>query len=352
MLYSTSMSSPTVVVVGAGVAGLACAGELGRRRVSAVVLERSRGVGGRCATRRLPDGQPVDHGVPFFHTRSHEFGVALNALGEEGKLHGWPVDVRGRRLACQRTAFTAGSKRWARAEGVNAFPRHLARDLDVRLHSRVVALAEQGDRLAVVMQDGSRLAAPFVVLALPLSESAALAGALAADWPGAAAPLARLAAIEMVSTVALIAGYATPAFDALFEMWYPIETTMVHMISHDSAKRPKPRQEVLVLHGRPRFSSDSLARPAAEWSADLLWEAGELLGRWATRPAWTQTHVWHHSRVSPGDRLEDPVGLESPHGGRLALIGEGFASVGGLEGAYLSGIQMAEQIAELPGVAS
>ncbi|MFN9939342.1 MAG: FAD-dependent oxidoreductase, partial [bacterium] len=41
-----------VVVVGAGVAGLACAGALRESGASVVVLEKSRGVGGRCATRR------------------------------------------------------------------------------------------------------------------------------------------------------------------------------------------------------------------------------------------------------------------------------------------------------------
>jgi renalase len=344
------MSAPSVIVVGAGVAGLACAGELGRRGVPAVVLERSRGVGGRCATRRVLDEQPVDHGLPFFHMRSHEFGVALNALGESGKLHGWPTDVLGRRLACQRAAFTPGSKRWARAEGVNAFPKLLARGVDVRRESRVVALRERDAGVEVELEDGATLAAPLVVLALPVPRSVALAAPLAADWPRARATLETLAAIEMVSTVAVIAGYTTPAFDPLHTLWYPIETTMLHMLSHDSSKRPKPRHEVLVLHGRPAFSRESLERPAAEWSGELLWEAGELLGRWAARPAWTQSHVWRHARVRECDRFEDPVGLESPRGARLALIGDAFASIGGLEGAYLSGIQMGEQIADLPDV--
>ncbi len=346
------MNAPTVIVVGAGVSGLACAGELARRGVPAVVLERAPVVGGRCATRRVIDDQPVDHGVAFFHTCSHEFGVALNALDEGGKLHGWPQNVRGRRLASQRAAFAPGTKRWARRDGVEVFPQLLARGLDVRLEADVVALRERDHQITVALADGAVLESPYVVLALPVTESVALAGPLAADWPGAAAPLARLAAIEMVSTVALIAGYDTPAFDPLCEMWHPIETTMLHTIAHDSSKRPKPRHEVLVLHGRPAFSRESLARSAEAWSADLLWEAGELLGRWASRPAWTHAHVWRHARVRSSDRLGDPVAFESPRGARVALIGEAFAPAGGLEGAYLSGIQMGEQIAIAQGVVS
>lgn len=53
--------SPTVVIVGAGLAGLACARELHRRGVQAVVLEASDGVGGRVRT-DLQDGFRLDRG--------------------------------------------------------------------------------------------------------------------------------------------------------------------------------------------------------------------------------------------------------------------------------------------------
>jgi phytoene dehydrogenase-like protein len=62
------------VIVGAGIAGLACARELASCGREAVVLERSRGVGGRCATRRV-NGQPVDHG----HTSA---GTSQLTLGQ------------------------------------------------------------------------------------------------------------------------------------------------------------------------------------------------------------------------------------------------------------------------------
>src|SRR5205085_2478824 len=92
VVRSTVVSEPTVVVIGAGVAGLTCARELKRRGVRAVVLERARGIGGRCATRRI-EGQPVDHGVPFLHATSAEFGEELNDLDPDGKISGWPLRV-------------------------------------------------------------------------------------------------------------------------------------------------------------------------------------------------------------------------------------------------------------------
>ena len=42
-----------IAVIGAGMAGLVCAQQLSQAGYSVVVVEKSRGVGGRVATRRL-----------------------------------------------------------------------------------------------------------------------------------------------------------------------------------------------------------------------------------------------------------------------------------------------------------
>lgn len=51
--------SADVVVVGAGISGLACAAELSRHGISAVIFEARAVIGGRICTYRPPDGGPV-----------------------------------------------------------------------------------------------------------------------------------------------------------------------------------------------------------------------------------------------------------------------------------------------------
>jgi len=51
-----------IAVVGAGIAGLACARKLIDAGHAVRVFEKSRGVGGRMATRRTPQGT-YDHGA-------------------------------------------------------------------------------------------------------------------------------------------------------------------------------------------------------------------------------------------------------------------------------------------------
>lgn len=345
------MEKPRVAVVGAGVAGLACARELTRRGVPVVTLERAHGVGGRSATRHV-EGRPVDFGPFFLHAKSGEFAEALRSPDPAGRIEGWPVRVREPRLACQPEAFAEGRLRLARRDGVRVFPRHLAQEVEVRLRQEVTALEEHGRGLRLQIAGADPVEADIVVVAGAITESLRLVEPLVGGWPDAAGRLERAHAVPVISTLTVMAGYGDlPEPD--FDVWFPVETTMLHAVCNDSSKRTPPCELVLVLQARPRFSTEFLDRPAAEWARELVWEAGELLGPWATRPRWTRTHAWRSARVRPGDVLGDAFVFErepAPGQPRVAIIGDAFAIDAGLEAAYMSGISMGERIATLPEV--
>lgn len=105
-----------VIIVGAGVAGLTCARVLGDAGKRVRLLERSRGVGGRCATRRV-DGQSVDHGLVFVLGRDPDSLEALREVPGHW-LEGWPAVVRGSGTPCQPNAFVPGTRRMAHANGM------------------------------------------------------------------------------------------------------------------------------------------------------------------------------------------------------------------------------------------
>jgi predicted NAD/FAD-dependent oxidoreductase len=177
----------------------------------------------------------------------------------------------------------------------------------------------------------------------------ALAAPIVRDWPNAGEKLAAMSRMRTIPCLTLIAGYARR--DGLeFDVWHPIEATMIHAIVHESAKRSTLRGTVLVIHARATFSADHLDDPDDEWRTELLWEASELLGPWVERPLWQQTHRWRCARLRAGDSVGGPLSFESPRGGSLAVCGEGFALDGGLEGAYFSGLALGEQIGTLPRV--
>lgn len=341
------MSDTPVIVVGAGIAGLTCARELQRRGVASVVLERSRGVGGRCATRRV-EGQAVDHGLPFLHVRSREFSDLIEQLDLGPRLSGWPVVVREPRLACQPEAFVGGHRRWAYAGGMNSLPRAMARGLDVRLEHNVVSLAEDAGRLLVTTADGMQIHAPHVVLAGSLPQSLRLVEPLAPRCHRGAERLAPLHGVRVLPVLTVIAGYALDTPDPGFDAWHPIETTMLQSLYHDSGKREVPRFRVLVMHSRPRFATERVDLPREDWAAELLWEVGDLLGEWAARPLWSQAHRWSSGRVRAGAQLQGVVAFETFAGPAALVVGDAMGHDAGAEGAFFSGLAAAEQIVHRP----
>ena len=117
-----------VAIIGAGIAGLACARRLRDAGLEATLFDKSRGIGGRLATRRAEPGDPgvaFDHGATHFTARSEGFTRLVAAWEKAGLAARWPV---------------AGADSWVGTPTMTAPLKTLADDLDVRLSRPVTAL--------------------------------------------------------------------------------------------------------------------------------------------------------------------------------------------------------------------
>ncbi len=75
-------------VIGGGMAGLAAARRLVGAGCEVRLVDKSRGVGGRMATRRA-EGHQFDHGAQFFTARGDGFSREVEALVAAGGVAGW-----------------------------------------------------------------------------------------------------------------------------------------------------------------------------------------------------------------------------------------------------------------------
>jgi predicted NAD/FAD-dependent oxidoreductase len=103
---------------------------------------------------------------------------------------------------------------------------------------------------------------------------------------------------------------------------------------------------MLVIQARPVFSAAHMNDPAESWSRRLLEEAGAIHGTWTAAPELVQAHPWRKARVAPGSELARPLAIRLEAGALLGIAGDGFHDAGGVEGAYRSGIFLAERFAE------
>ncbi len=332
---------PEVLVIGAGVSGLSCARTLAAAGREVAVLDRARGVGGRCSTHRLL-GMPFDQGVAFLHGRSPEFLAEVRASAPR-RIEGWPRVVRGSGRPCQPEAFRPGEQRIAVADGVTAFPRYLARDLVVRPEARVERIDLAGPVPEVILEGGESVRARSLVLALAPEQVLRLLEGVA-EIPR---PLAGIRALLETSSsepsLSLCAAYpeGTPA--PSWDAWYPEDSRLLQYLGHESGKRESPPFLGMVLQAQPGWSRRNLDDPG--WPAALLAEAARVAGPWAGSPSATHAHRWRFARSDLASELAGPVLVRLPSGGSVGICGDRFAPGGGVEAAWISGRDLGRRLA-------
>ena len=110
-------------IIGAGMAGLACADFLTADEHSISLFDKGRGPGGRMSTRRLQTSRgevTIDHGAQYFTARDPAFRRLVSTWSELGIAAPWPqvsadawVGVPGMNAIIKQMAcwmFTAGKR--------------------------------------------------------------------------------------------------------------------------------------------------------------------------------------------------------------------------------------------------
>ncbi len=328
------------VVIGAGVAGLTCARDLVAAGWSVLVVEKSRGVGGRCATRRML-GQPTDIGLTYYHADDPELLAELDAVPATA-LPGWPHKVAGGGAPCHPAAFRAGQRRLAFAEGVNVFPKHLARGVPLRLSARVAGMRPLDGRVEISFEDGETLHARHVVLTVPPRQAQAVLPHEHGRELRAVDALFEHVVTAPCITVSL--GFPTSAPLPDFDILYPDDSSLVQLIAHDSAKRVDPSYRVLVVQGRAAWSVAHLEDSRDVWRAALIEEAARQVGAWVREPAWVDVQRWRFAKLVLSTEMSAPLVFGLPGGARLGLAGEAFTIEAGVQGAWRSGRGVARRL--------
>ncbi|MDH3849128.1 MAG: FAD-dependent oxidoreductase [Gammaproteobacteria bacterium] len=162
----------TIAVIGAGLAGLVVSRELAHAH-DVVVFEKSRGVGGRMAT-RYADPFEVDHGAQFFAARTNAFRTFLDPLVSAGVIADWPAlfaELQRERIVASRQ-WDNEYAHYLGVPGMNAVGKKLASGLDIRLGAVVRSLQRNGIRWRL-MDDRRKLLGEFdwVIVTAPASQA-------------------------------------------------------------------------------------------------------------------------------------------------------------------------------------
>ncbi len=329
------MSVPSVAIVGAGISGLACARRLRDAGFAVEVFDKSRGVGGRLATRRAAFGE-FDHGAQYFTARDPRFAEQARQWLDGGVVAQWTprlavIDVIDGSAVCG--AAPEPTRRYVGVPAMNAIGKALAADLQVRTSCTITrAVREAGGWRLEQAEDAPPTQFPrydWLLGALPSPQAAALFSDAPKVQAGARAR-------PMVPCWAVLARFEAPlaaAFDAAFVNGSPLT-----WVARNGTKPGRAPGECWVLHAARDWSARHLELDAAAITAPLLAEFARITGI-HTQPSAVQAHRWRYS--GPADPGGDPCLLEPAE--RAGACGDWLAGAR-VEGAWLSGTALADAL--------
>jgi renalase len=278
----------TVIVVGAGISGLACAREILDAGIPVRVIERAPAVGGRLASVRI-DGRIADVGAAYVTADDPAFLGRLQTWRIDGLARPWTDTFRGQ--------HGPGPMRWAAPGGLRSLAEDLARELQITLGTEVTELPE----------------ADAVVLAMPGPQALRIADL---------APAREQSWLPSLAVVLTYAERVWTDFHGAFVNDHPIVATIC-----DDGDRRGDRAPVLVAHATPEFA-------AGGDSSKLAAAVGEILG--IDEIPRIDEFPWPYATPSAG-----PAGFA--RAGNVYLCGDAFGKPR-VQTAWLSGRAVARAI--------
>lgn len=313
-----------VIVVGAGISGIAAARSLTSAGVPVVVLDRGRRIGGRMAV-RTTDERPVDTGASYFTVSDPTFRHVVDDWQRRSLAREWTDTFHV--YDDGELTPKSGPMRWAAPRGLRSLVEDLADGLDVQQRQ----VSEVGPGPSV---DGQPAAA--VVLAMPdpqakrlldpalAREAAALTDpynpvlVLTATWDRRCWP----GEVDGV----LVQGVFVQGNDAI--TWIA-----------DDGQRRGDHAPVLVAHSTSELAARHLATPdsAQEPMVAALRDVLSI----AQAPLTSSVHRWSYAK--PAGTREASFFLGDSG---VGVCGDGWSEKPRVEAAFLSGAALGRAVAE------
>lgn len=331
-----------IVVIGAGISGLVCAQRLRQAGYGVLVVEKSRGVGGRVATRRLQETW-ADHGACYLKPKGELFSKFVDLLQKRQILKIW-TDIIYEFSITEGISQPANcSPRYVAPEGMSSIAKFLTPGLEILFNQRVIKInLTKENAWCLTLDNNKQLNAKALIVAIPAPQAGDLLAPLGKSLLGADF-FDSLHSVEFYPCISVMAGFS-PNSQPL-PHWKALtfnDHADLAWIGFDSSKRPQSQPPHFVLQSSAKFAQQHLeTQDLQPVGNDMLQKAAENLALpWLENPQWMQVHRWRYA--FPRTPLDIPcLSANTP----LPLVCCGDWCGGNLvEGAMVSGLAAAAEI--------
>jgi renalase len=265
-------------IVGAGMAGLACADALKEVGNSVALFDKGRGPGGRISTRRVqtPLGEvSFDHGAQYFTARDPRFMHLVCSWSDQGLVAPWP---------------SAGADAWVGVPGMNAIIKQMASAHKVAWGHHVKGMVRTDGKWWLLDETGKSGPYDALILAIPAEQ---------------AATMLSLHDFNM-ARIALMAR-SQPCWTSMFVFDQPLNDlppvmrnrSYIGWAARNSSKPGRDGPEGWVVQASGSWSLEHLEESQEQVSAQLWAALSDVSGSSIPEPIMAVSHRWRYA-LSPG----------------------------------------------------
>ncbi len=349
-----------VAIIGAGLSGVTCARQLKAAGQRVCILDKSRGLGGRMATRRV-SGLSVDHGLRYWQPTSDGLKALTAEMLSAGVLKPWEAsayEMRQREVIVPVTDDLG--PRYVTAKGMSAIAKYLTRpftvDQNLLMGRKVVGLSYEGGHWKIERTGGEVVLAKKCAIAIPAPQAAELLKTADSSPDDLSQAVDSLKSVAYFPCLSVLAGYHKRYNNLMGELdpkgWMITDLvgTSTDWIGLDSSKRKQADRPAIVIHSKPDFAQQYIDSGDLQPAASVLLRANaRKYIDWIAQPEWFQIHRWRYAHVkTPYAATALPVSESLVCGGDWCIpsgdASEQLPDFQGIDCAYRSGLAMADAV--------
>ena len=320
-----------IAIIGAGLSGLVAARQLGNM-ANVTIFEKSKGVGGRIATRRSGP-YSFDHGAQFFTPKTKLFKEFLKPIILEGHVKRWDgafAEIINKKIIFKRK-WDASPPHYVGVPSMNSFAKQLSMGADIRQNTLVNSVTRKDKRWQISDANEKLLGEyDWVIVSTPPDQALQL-------LPQFPTLCGELVTRKMQSCFSIMLGFDSDLslpFDAAVPLGEDIS-----WISVNSSKPDRGQAYCLLIHSTNDWADQHFANDRNAVLEHLLEETSNILDRDLNSASHRAIHGWRFANI---DRQEgESYFLDVIH--NLVLCGD-WCIKGRIEAAFTSGYKAARAI--------
>jgi predicted NAD/FAD-dependent oxidoreductase len=293
------------------------------------IFEKSKGVGGRMATRRLEDAA-FDHGAQYFTIRDDRFRHELEAAHKAGIVQAWNGNIV--RLGEDGVLTTSASRtpRYVGCPSMNALPKSMSDGLNVLHDVQIATITGEPGQWYLEMRDQREGPFDWVIATAPAPQSAAL-------LPSRFEHHVALSLVKMNACITLMVrlkhGASMPFAAAR------IDDPVIDWICRNDTKPGRSEAPRLVVNSNPLWAEVNIDRPLDIIRGHMLDALRNYIPIELAECEGGVIHRWRYANV------QRPVGKTFllDRASQLAACGD-WCIGGRVEAAFLSGAGLGDAL--------